>query len=402
MYKDFLNRYKTKEQIEVGVQKLKTIRSKDYQEIKSKYFEIFPIYPINAIKVDTKILESTLSVYRSRQVFDNIDPSKKKSFSYPENEDYTAIQRANWEGRNVFYASDSLYTSLSETKTLYNENEFFISKWGFNFNSSEIKHISLIPLGINRLPEDNPWRGVFNTDFLKEHLTKFLSTENSELLYHFYIQIGELFLTKHQEEYPITAFLADQILYHVNIKSDQSVLPILVYPSIENNFRSCNFAIPPSFVDKYLRLEKVFKIKISEVIKNRLLFNYNQIGIEKSDYEVQWYNFDYEREKGYYQFISISCKCGYQFDLRDIETLSLKKNGKNYHHAEIMPEITKDIDLIGNLENNIIIEEKEVLDGLMADFRSTVDELEIEVDGVTHKNITLEYKFRTPFIYTKI
>lgn len=403
MYEPILNIYKSKREIDLAIEEFTSFRSKSYSEIKSKYFELFSIYPIPAINIDTDKIKDILSIYRSRPCSKNIDPFKKKSFSYPDNSDFSKTQRANWQNRNVFYGSDKLYTSLSETKLVYNENEFYVSKWGFDFSSDNQKKISLVPLGIGQLSENNPWKKILDTELnLKKNLKKHHSSEDCELIYHFYMRMGELFAKENEEIYPLTAFLADQILYHKSVQDNIIYFPILIYPSITNDFNSCNFAISPFFVNDYMRLEKVFKIKISEVSKEKLMFSYHQMGIEKSNLDLDWYKVDLEQQKSYYQFISISCKCGEKIDLNKINDYTFKMNDNEYNHSQLMSHLTKNIDLVEELSENIVIEEKEVLGGLMADYRVARDDVEIEFNGKKHGQLIFEFKFITPFNYEKI
>ncbi|WP_430405751.1 hypothetical protein [Fluviicola sp.] len=365
MYKPLLEKYKSKEQIDQAIKKLTLLQTREYSIIKDFYFKLFPIYPIPTVPVETTLLQESLSVYRSRPFTKDIDYNFKKSFSYPDVSDYTTIQRANWEGRNVFYASDTLYTSISETKKMYNEKEFYVSKWGFNFRNSNIQKVNIVPLAFGQLSMKNPWKSILNSELnLKNHLKKndYSDTE-IDLIFHFFVKIGELFTLDNEETYPISAFLADQILFHQHsIKSD--LLPILIYPSVTNNFDSCNFAISPFFVDKYMTLEKVFKIKIDDVSPEKVKLSFHNLAIEKSDHELNWYTMDYEKDKGYYQFKSISCSCGYNLKLLDIENIKFIKDSQSFHHSEIMASITEKIDLFSDLKQNPIIEEKGIVGGL--------------------------------------
>jgi hypothetical protein len=404
MYRPLLDKYKTTKEIDKAFKVLKTIKSKNYEAIKTAYFKLFPIYPIPTIPVETKILEEVLSVYRTRPFSNNIDPRQKKTFSFPDVSDYSETQRANWKGRNVFYAGDSFYTSLSETKLMYGEKKFYVSKWGFNFKDLTSKQILIVPLGFSQFSENNPWKKVLNSEVnLKKHLLRTNSKKDTELIYYFFEKIGELFSSQNEDNYHISAFLADQILYQSkSIQKRELYFPILLYPSVENDKNSCNFAISPFFVSKYMSLEKVFKIKINGISSNKIQFNYNEMGIEKSETTIEWYSIDYEKEKSYYQFKSIACQCGKKFDIDNVDNYRFIKDGKEYGHQDIMAKLTKEIDLINDLDENLIIEEKDILGGLMADFRHQTDDIKLEVDGTVHENLQFEFKFITPFVYQKL
>jgi hypothetical protein len=169
-----------------------------------------------------------------------IADTKKESFSYPKNSIHSKTQRANWEGRNVFYASDSLYTSLMETKALTKNNEFYISKWVFRLEGIRNKTLAILPLSFGELPENNPWKDLLNMDInLKIELLKTNTIEETEIIFYFYKCISELFTSAKVKNYRITAFLADQILYNVSLKDNHIYFPILIYPSVANDFVSC-------------------------------------------------------------------------------------------------------------------------------------------------------------------
>lgn len=404
MFEQLLNRYSSKLEILKAFEEFKNFQTNDYDQIKRKYFELFEILPISITQLPLKFLTDDFSVYRCRIANEVKDNKKVNSFSYPNPKDFTKTQRANWEGRNVFYGSDSLFTCLSESKLINEENDFYVSKWGFHLQNLSQTEIPFVPYGILDLPINNPWSSFFKGGLsLSNYLSMSYTFEQSQTILSFIKSIGEIFAEKTDKFYSHTAFLSDQALFHKDsIKKEGLLIPFLLYPSVVNDFKSCNLAISPFFVDSYMYLEKIFKVKVASYKDGVLKFNYNQMGIVGSNDEIQWYAMDIDRENIYFQYKSIKCECGANIKIEYLDEMEFKFNNENCSHEKIMAELTKTIDLTKDLENNLIIEEKGILGGLQAELMLNTQNVEILYEGEKHSALTFEINFITPFKYNKI
>ena len=76
-------------------------------------------------------------------------------------------------------------------------------------------------------------------------------------------KMGDLFTTKGISNYHITSAYCHEILY--DAKSKGINIPILLYPSVENNLNSINWAIHPSIVDSdEMNIQDVFELSLKE------------------------------------------------------------------------------------------------------------------------------------------
>ena len=304
----------------------------------------------------------------------------------------------------MFYASDTFYTSLTETKRLSNENEFYISKWGFDFRNSEIQDILIVPLAFGQLSEYNPWKSILNFDLnIKNQLRKELSAKEAKLVYHFLFKIGELFSSESEEVYPITAFLADQILYHQrSILNGALTFPILIYPSISNNFNSCNFAISPYFVDRFMYLEKVFKISITNVTEEKLGFKIIQIGFSNSKNSITWNNFFINKDNGFYRINSVFCACGYNLSANEIVNSHYIMEGQNFKQDELLSLLVSRNDLSHFFSDENLIEVKEIVLGFQKNLEIRTSNVMVQIGETIHTNLTFEISYILPFVFEKI
>jgi hypothetical protein len=404
MFEKFLRKYKTKGQIDAGIEKIKILNSRDYEVIKKTYFEIFPDLPIVHVKMKTAQIQEILCVFRTRPSCPNLNVLLNKSFSYPNANDFSAIQRANWEGRNVFYGSDTFYTSLAETKIIYPEKEFYISAWGFDFSNTDIQEVLVVPLAFGQMSEDNPWRSILNIDlYIENELKKDLSVKEAKLVYHFLYKIGELFTIGSDDAYPITAFLADQILYHQrSIEAGFLPFPILIYPSVSNNFNSCNFAISPYFVDRFMCLEKVFKIKLTNVTGEKLSYKISQIGIPNSKKSIVWHNFFVSNNEGFYQINAVFCSCGYILSAEEVVSSDYIMEGQNFKHNELITMLMSRKDLTHFFSDENLIEEKNVVLGFQSNLEIRTSNVMVQIGETNHTNLTFDISYISPFVFEKI
>jgi len=302
-------------------------RSKpDYQVIKKAYFDKVCILPIYTIKVNADEL-SELFIYRSRSC-EQIDIKKINNISEfgapPINKD-CGVGRANWRCRNVFYGSDCIETSYLESKNNSTEGEFYISRWSFNLGKlSDYIPIDVRVLLKEDLPSSNPLHKIAKSvSFYIEKSFHEFDFEQKEIIKYIHEILCERFLSANKIDYPVTAFIADYQLFNSSNSDDVVYFPILIYPSIGNGYRSCNYAIHPRFVYNYMNLDRVVHFKVEQKGDNG--FEYKLIKLAKriSPSTIQWYHLNPNIDKATWLIQTVMCgvteRILYQFDGKDNE-----------------------------------------------------------------------------------
>jgi hypothetical protein len=82
---------------------------------------------------------------------------------------------------------------------------------------------------------------------------------------------SEIF-SKETFPYSITSWIANSLMY------EDDAIDFIVYPSFATQNMNCNIAIHPNFVDKYLKLSKIYKYIISESNKGYVKINLKNVG----------------------------------------------------------------------------------------------------------------------------
>jgi hypothetical protein len=233
------------------------------------------------------------------------DLSDPNSFKGPPIGFDAGTGRAHWKGRNVFYGSADATTSILEKKfNDKNEVEFFLSKWEIDVDKIKMKEMFLANFISKDLPDINPWKllseGFDETvkDLRIKHGKDF-----SDRFEHLIIKVYELFLSANPNSYPISGFIANQIIY--SNKGDDNILlfPILLYPSNVRKSVDSNFAIHPHFVDQYMKLVNVLKFKAIGLNKENPTMLPSAFGVNNGKI-IKWYNF-----KEVYGINQIKCSC---------------------------------------------------------------------------------------------
>ena len=265
--KETLNQLKSIEEIEKGIDEISRIEnlySVSYEFIHNLFYKLFAFNPILVCSFD-KLFLKDLKVFRVRHNSKIGDISDPNTFSCPPFNENSCFNRASWKGRNVFYGGDTPLASLKETKMLYkNDNEFYVAKWGFDYNKLASDKIQISSFVFENIPPENPWSIIIG-GYQKyiEHLKLEMGIDYAEKFVHLIKRISQLFIDLAETKYPITAFIADEKIYFDFHKNDLSQIhfPIIIYPSVQTEKKNCNFAIHPIFVKQYMKLEKVFHIE---------------------------------------------------------------------------------------------------------------------------------------------
>lgn len=247
------------------------------KEIKALIDRYLGIYPSTyGIQSPTKF--NTYLFYRVRLNIDrNIeDTNLIQTFSYPPASSCRVNGRANLKGKSVFYCSNCSGTSIMESKP--KEGEIgYLSVWKGN-SDRETRSCMVLPKDLNN---ENVFRIV--ADDIYSYVSKYNSSTDPILVERYEIAlkfIADLFMYE-SEPYRITSIFSNEILY------DQLNFDYLIYPSVINQYYSCNFAIHPNVVQNYLRFIKVIKFKVNSIANNIYSLSIGKVG-ELDGPRIKW------------------------------------------------------------------------------------------------------------------
>lgn len=334
---------KTKEELFSAINEFKKYESvKDYYKIRTKFYELFGLFPFT-VDFKQKELLKHIPLYRARPANQVLELGKTNIKSYMSPPIFHKLGyngRANWNGRNVFYAGDSPYVTIVENKDIEIDKEYYIGQWEFDVEKITEHEVPISYLFHDGLPEENPWRKVIPTK--NEQIQKLVEKDKfrqevAELFVEFVNELSVLF-TENNTEYNLSAFISDNILFS---KNKESFIPkLLIYPSVESEKNRCNIAINPDFADKYLRLVKLVKMRISEFSDEGFKAIYNEIGqIEKE--KVQFYHFNFDKSKALYKIDSFECGCGYKFRFENPEEIKLQVGDEQLNLRQLVESESK-------------------------------------------------------------
>ncbi len=220
------------------------------------------------------------------------DLTRIKTFSYPDPKYCTSNGRANIKSQPVFYCSLDATTAVKESR--FNTGEdYYLGVWSIDFNDV----ISCAPIIPFDLHENHPLKSLVIDEnrvihaFTKEGLN---NGEKLELLYNI---LSWQFISE-TDPYPLTSFLSDEILFK------QHIADCLYYPSYQFEQKNVNFAFRPDFVDKYFRLNKVYKYQIESFDGVNIRCGVFAYGIVEND-KIIWNNINETEGKVFADFLKL-------------------------------------------------------------------------------------------------
>lgn len=202
-----------------------------------------------------------LTLYRVTQAKEsswfNVD--QKSTFSYPPN---PSIGRANIENHPVFYASLDPSTAIKELKNrLGPGKEFFVSEWKLIPKKTIYGHCLILNSTTESSKDQFLNKMADNHASQLESLFTNLPKQLNQGMIHAVRKMGDLFTIPGESKYHITSAYAHHIIYEA--RKQKAYMPILIFPSVENNHQSINFAIHPELIqDETIELSRVFKLSI--------------------------------------------------------------------------------------------------------------------------------------------
>jgi len=405
-----LSQLKSIEEIDKGIDeisRIENLNSNSYEFIRNIFYKLFVFNPILVCFFEKQFFKD-LKVFRVRHSKNIGDIFIPNTFGCPPLDKNIGFNRASWEERNVFYGGDTPLTSLKETKELYkNDNEFYVAKWGFDYNKFASDKIQISSLVFENIPSDNPWSIIIgNYKKYIEDLKLEMGIDYAEKFIHLIKRVSQLFIDLNETKYPITAFIADERIYFDFHKKNLSQIhfPILIYPSVQAEKKNCNFAIHPVFVEQYMKLETVFHIKLDKINSNSLKHSIEKIGLVSDKNTVEWYTLFLDISKSKYNIASLNCySCGKKIDLNDIDKIIFKKNNQEITHSEIIANFLKERDFSDfyNLDN--LIEEDGIAVGIEVKFSSLpLIDITATINDKVHTDLTMDINVKQPYEYKQI
>lgn len=214
-------------------------------------------------------------------------------YSYPPNHVIRSYQRCNIPHHPVFYCSDGPVTAIVEaafTRPHCNPDvPFYLSEWKLRENMTA--HVS--PFLFGNVSKENPFYEFSESNVVKaRNILNDYSEEEKDAFVEILKFLSTLFL--YDNTYSISSFIAHSHLYAPhNYRTD-----IFLYPSIQTNFSSANFAIHPNCVQHKMELVRVYKLYVSDLNKETKTFNskFTWTGLNEQGV-IAWDRFDTASER---------------------------------------------------------------------------------------------------------
>lgn len=334
------NRYKINsiEELRDAISEFKKLKDvTDYNVLRKRYFDLFNVFPFPIMFHEAQKLNH-LPIYRARPAEEVLKCGKNNVESFmgpPKLKKGLSNGRANWNGRNVFYAGDSPYVTIVENKQVEINKEYFVGQWEIDVDKLDEDQIPIAFLTLNNLTDNNPWSSILpSKDSLKKTLNENGKFENlqAELFVELISELSTLFY-EDEGKYNLSAFIADNLLYG---KRKEKFRPtLLLYPSKEANKIKCNIAIHPDFAKKYLRIVKVIKFTVADIKRDEFKANYGEIG-QLEQGKIQFYHLEINPDKAMYEIDYLRCECGETFDIQDPDKFYISENNRNLTIRELI------------------------------------------------------------------
>lgn len=197
--------------------------------------------------------------YRLRRFSKTFNEKLISEYSYPPNHYVTTFQRANIPYHPVFYCSDNPLTAIMETikgeERLKNDILYYMSEW----ETKDEQDIRICPFIFDNVSDDNPYRRLTEINRIKlfETLKEHTEEEKSSM-FQILSFLSNLFLF--ENSYVVSSYLA-----HINLYADHNYRPdLFIYPSVQNEKKTVNFAFHPNSVVEKLTLRRVFKMRLTQ------------------------------------------------------------------------------------------------------------------------------------------
>lgn len=258
----------TLEEVRLAIDKFENqtfLKIKDFDNIEDylKYYnKIFHSY-FYGISNPVLILNPNIfkfNLFRVRE----LDSIKNKNLfcehSYPPLK-FTPDGRCNFRNNPVFYCSNNPLTALNEVirDSDFKSKKYCISVWSLIQNESNFYLDIYLQ---NELHSLNPFKILAeNTEQKINDIFNNLTESQKLGVIEFHKFIAKKFIA--DEDYSISAFLSHKRL---NTNEEHSC-DMIIYPSVQTDLISANFAIHPNFVDNCMKVEMFYIVEVNSINK---------------------------------------------------------------------------------------------------------------------------------------
>ena len=250
----------------------------------------------NISKLNTSFLLHTpyqfpfnFNFFRVRNFDDIKNPNLRAEYSYPPACFSTINLRANLIGNPVFYCADHPFVALVEylvrwqDERNYVDSTFVISNWQLKKG----ERFWIAPYIEERLEDINEFTTLasFSNEQFKRKVDPSTDDDTIDAMRLLKNYLAKLFIE--DEKRTISSFLGHHNIYRNPIKP-----PILIYPSVKAEKGMNNYAMHPNFVDEYLLLSHIWKIRVNSIekVNNEMKFSFqmlNSFGYVRNHY-INW------------------------------------------------------------------------------------------------------------------
>ncbi|GEP52744.1 hypothetical protein FNO01nite_34160 [Flavobacterium noncentrifugens] len=253
--------YKNLEETELSISRLKKVvwpdinsaidHNKFIKDVEQILFNEFDYIPLS-VRINDRF---DLPLFRARELKSFTDINLFHEHSLPPIH-LSVTQRCNFAGHPVFYCSMNPLTAVFEVvrNNDYTSKKYCISKWAIS-EGSEIANQSFLQVPLHK---ENYLQNLRNDE--KEKVRKIFGREleeskvNGIIKYWEFLQ--EMFVS---DNYTLSATLAHKSLFGKNNPINPD---IIIYPSLQSNSVTANFAIHPNFVNQRLILKRLYVVEI--------------------------------------------------------------------------------------------------------------------------------------------
>lgn len=288
------------EEAKASIERLEKVKWPKFEEFKKAddflkkveqiIFNEFEILP-NIFKL-FKTSDFTLPIFRVREVnsFTNINQFSEHSYP-PIN--LTGFNRCNFPKSPVFYCSNNPMTALIEVvrDTDYKQRKFCISKWELIDSEQQFAFQTFLQ---TELHQENNFGILKDSEIeqLDQPFENKLGEDRKAGLVEYLKFLHSAFIN--DESYALSASIAHRTLNaNHNLATD-----ILMYPSIQTQYKGVNMAITPNFVDNMMRVQRFYIVELENYNPKTGKFNitFSKYGdIEKNI--IFWKNINPKDEK---------------------------------------------------------------------------------------------------------
>lgn len=213
---------------------------------------------------------NNISFYRCR-IKNNIGKIENKDLiqthSFPPSNVCKENGRANLKNHSVFYCSNDPRAAILESKPKIGD-EVYLSEWK-GVTNRNVKFNLCLP---TELPENNIWNIVANdkSQYIQSKIRTFTKDkfQHYSRLLNF---ISDSFVYE-EKPYPLTSMISHIFL------NDELINDFIIYPSVVSNSEYCNMAFHPNSVLENLKFENVYKLRISDLYKDKVKFDFGVVG----------------------------------------------------------------------------------------------------------------------------